>query len=562
MTEEFRACAIIPSHNHWRTIGPIVQALRAHDLPVFIVDDGSDEVTRDYLAALHQPSEEVRLRRFETNGGKGFAVKQGLRMAIAAGFTHAVQVDADGQHDITALPQLLAQARRYPQALITGTPVYDDSVPVGRAIGRWITHVWVWIETLSFRIADTMCGFRVYPLKAISRLLDSGEKIGNRMDFDIEIVVRLFWRGTPIVAMPVHVIYPPGNVSNFRLVKDNIRISAMHTRLVLSMLCRLPWILANRPPVLEPSRHWPRMAERGMYFGLRFLAGAYNLLGRRACILIMSPVVFYFYLTGSEQRKASRAFLRRAFAAKGEARAPTFWDGYRHFRDFAGRALDTFIGWVDGMPTGSLMRSESSALREAETDKRGALFIVAHVGNAELSRALIDEATRERLVVLVHTRHAENYNRLLREFRPAAAVNTFQVTELGPETAITLRERVEKGDWVVIAGDRTPLSNRGRVSSVPFLGSPAPFSQGPYILAALLECPVYTLFCIREGAQHRVYVEKFADKIDLPRQGREAALASYAAQFARKLEAYALLDPFQWYNFFDFWAEREGAKTT
>ncbi|PWC35979.1 glycosyltransferase family 2 protein [Azospirillum sp. TSO35-2] len=560
----FHACAVVPSHDHWRVVGAVVAALRAEGLPVFVVDDGSAEPARTVLAALHDPAGGVTVHRLAVNQGKGAAVMEGFRLARAAGFTHAVQVDADGQHDLAAVPRLLALARRHPHAVVTGRPVYDDSIPTGRAIGRWITHVWVWVETLSFRLRDTMCGFRVYPLAPVDSLLATGVAVGRRMDFDTEIMVRLFWRGTPVAELPVRVTYPPDNTSNFDTLRDNLRISWMHTRLVFTMLARLPSILANRPPPLDipppkgPS-HWAGLGERGLYWGLRFCAAAYRLFGRRGCMAVLAPIVLYFYLTGTEQRRVSRAFLARAFAAKGIARAPGWWDGYRHFLSFAGRALDTFAAWTGGMDAGTVEPAEVDALRVAEASAQGAVFIVAHVGNVDLSRALLDDAARRRLLVLVHTRHAENYNRVLREFNPEAAVNTFQVTEIGPDTAIALKERVEQGAWVVIAGDRTPVvvgggAAGGRVSAVPFLGEPAPFSQGPYILASLLECPVYLLFCRRDGDRHRLYAERLAERIELPRQRRADALAAYAAAFASSLERHTLADPFQWYNFFDFWA--------
>lgn len=557
MTASFRPCAIVPSYNHWKAAGAVIQRLRDIGLPVFIIDDGSDETARVALAALHRPGDSGALYRFDVNQGKGGAVIQGMRMAMQSGFTHAVQVDADGQHDLDAIAALLDLARRHPGALITGTPVYDETIPLGRAIGRWITHFWVWIETLSFQIPDSMCGFRVYPLGAIGRLMASGARIGRRMDFDIEIAVRLFWAGTPVVTLPVRVIYPPDNTSNFRMLRDNIRISLMHTRLVITMLFRWPALLRRRPARLEPRPHWPKLAERGFYFGLRFCAAAYRLLGRRGCLAVLAPVVLYFYLTGRAQRRASSDFLRRAFRARGETREPGFRDGYRHFLSFAARSLDTFIGWVGGLPADALVHEKAEALREAEGSPRGALFIVAHVGNVDVSRALLDAPTRARLNILVHTRHAENYNRLLREFNPAAAVNCFQVTELGPETAVLLKERVERGDWVVIAGDRTPIGS-DRTSLVPFLGEAAPFTQGPYILAHLLDCPVYTLFSLRRNGRYHVSIERFAERIVLPRQGRDAALAEYAAAFARRLESTAVQEPFQWYNFFDFWARHDG----
>ena len=547
----FRACALIPSHNHGQSAGAVIARLQQFGLPVFVIDDGSDEPARTELARLQGPG--VTLHRLAQNHGKGAAVVEGFQLALAQGFTHALQVDADGQHDLDALPHMLAMSQRWPEALITGQAVYDDSVPLGRKFGRWITHFWVWIETLSFRIPDTMCGFRIYPLPAVARLLASGATLGRRMDFDTEIAVRLFWVGTPVQSLPVKVIYPPDNISNFRMVADNVRISLMHTRLVMTMLVRLPAILRNRPPVLEESRHWSWLGERGAYLGLRFLVLVYRLLGRRGCITVMCPIVLYFYLRGGEQRRASRTFLARAFAQRGETHTPGFSDGYRHFLGFAASALDTFMAWTRGLPADALVRGEVGDLVEAEASARGAVFIVSHMGNNEVARALLDDATRQRLTLLVHTRHAENYNRLIRTFRPDAAFDLMQVSELGPESAIALRERIEAGQWVVIAGDRTPVSGQAHTSRAPFLGRLAPFSHGPYVLAALLDCPVYTLFCLREGRQYRLDVREFAARIDLPRSGRREALAAHAARFAQILETAALKAPLQWYNFFDFW---------
>lgn len=550
MISTFRPCAIVPSHNHARAVPAIVATLVAQGLPIFVIDDGSDAATRAALAALANPGKGVQVARLDPNQGKGGAVGHGFQLAMAAGYTHALQIDADGQHDIAEAPRLLQLARDHPASLVTGIPVYDRSVPLGRAVGRYATHIWVWIETLSLQIRDSMCGFRVYPLGAVADLYAAGETIGRRMDFDTEIMVRLFWRGVPVIEHPVAVTYPKGNISNFDLWRDNLRITAMHTRLFFGMLRRVPAILRNRR---GRPLHWAWLTERGAYWGLRVWTAIYRLLGRRACLALMAPVVGYFYLTGSAQRQASRDFLSRAYTMRPDPRwQPTFRNGLKHFMSFAGRALDTFIGWTGDMPPDLIRPGKVADLEIAERDPRGALFIIAHVGNVDLARALLDAETRQRLLVLVHTRHAENYNRLLREYRPEAAVNVRQVTDLGPEAAVDLKERVERGSWVVMAGDRVPVKSE-RVVQLPFLGSEAPFSQGPYILASLLECPVYTLFCVRRGDHFVLDVEKLADHVLLPRGAREAAVRHYAGIFTARLERYALQDPLQWYNFFDFW---------
>ncbi|TWT13695.1 glycosyltransferase [Reyranella sp. CPCC 100927] len=550
-------CAIIPSHNHHAAMRGIVDVLRQIGLPVYVIDDGSAEPAASVLAALHDPTGGVTVIRLPDNRGKGVAVVEGFRAAIAAGFSHALQVDADGQHDLGAVSRMIELATEHPTALVSGAPVFDGSAPMGRRIGRWFTHIWVFIETLSFRITDSMCGFRIYPLAAVEKLLRE-ESTGRYMDFDTDIMVRLFWRGTPPLMVPVRVVYPVGNTSNFDLWRDNVRISIMHTRLVGTMLLRLPRILAHRPPRVGTATHWASLGERGLYWGLRLCAVAYRLLGRRGCLVMMAPAVLYFLATGREQRRASHAFLTRAFTVKGTARRPGLKDSYRHFSAFAARALDTFIGWTGGLSPDAITWADRDAVARFTDDPSGGLVIVSHFGNAELSRALLDKPTRDRLVILVHTWHAQNYNRVLREFRPDAAVNTVEVTQIGPDTAIALKEHVEAGRRVVIAGDRVPIQSADRTSRVPFLGAPAGFSQGPYILAALLDCPVWLLFCQREGGRYVLHVERFTDRVVLPRGQRTQALAAYAEQYARRLQAHALGDPYQWFNFFDFWADRTG----
>jgi predicted LPLAT superfamily acyltransferase len=548
-----RICAIVPSYNHTSVIGDVIANLRHLGLPVFVIDDGSDATAAEALAALDNHALDVRVTRFPVNRGKGQAVREGFRLAHEAGFTHALQVDADGQHDLAALPRMLEIAERHPDALVTGHAVFDRSVPLSRRIGRWITHLWVFVETLSFQIADSMCGLRVYPLEPLIAVIGS-EPIGDRMDFDTGLIVRLWWRGVPVAMVPVRVTYPPGNVSNFRLWQDNLRITKMHTGLVFGMLGRLVRGRIKRPRRLDAVTHWGSLGELGIAFGIRFCVIVYRLIGRRGCLVIMAPIVTYFYLAAGDRRRASRRFLERAFAAAGVSRQPNTLDGLRHFMQFAERILDTFIAWTGGMKPDAIEPADPASLAALVGDPRGGVLIVGHLGNTDISRALLDPATRARLLVLMHTDHAANYNRILRELSPDSAVNVLRVTDIGPDTAINLRDRIEQGCWIVIAGDRTPVRGQARVTRVPFLGALAPFSQGPYVLAALMECPVWLLFCRKVDGRHRLFVERFAERIVLPRQARDAALADHAAHYATRLQAHAIADPFQWYNFYDFWA--------
>ncbi|AAV80975.1 glycosyltransferase family 2 protein [Idiomarina loihiensis] len=239
-------CFLIPIYNHDKTITATVERLLPYELPIIIVDDGSNDHTKEVLATLAEEHKSlVLLHTLPENSGKGGAVMAGFHVAAEEGFTHALQIDSDGQHDSNDIPEFLALSKQNPGALISGYPQYDESMPTSRRIGRKITHFWVHIETLSMQIKDTMCGFRVYPLYQTVGLIKR-RHIGTRMDFDIEIMVRLYWAGTPVLFIPTKVIYPQGGQSHFRALQDNLKISWLHTRLFFGMLPRIPLILLRR----------------------------------------------------------------------------------------------------------------------------------------------------------------------------------------------------------------------------------------------------------------------------------------------------------------------------
>ncbi|MCG6539520.1 glycosyltransferase family 2 protein [Pseudomonas sp. KSR10] len=240
----FKPCAVVPVYNHERSLPSVVRALLAEDLHCVLVDDASRPAAAQVIDELAQhPS--VHLLRHDENQGKGAAVASGLREAYRLGFSHALQVDADGQHDLEGVALFLDRASQAPDALVCGYPEYDSSVPKSRLYGRYLTHVWVWINTLSLSIRDSMCGFRVYPLQPTLALLDS-TTLGQRMDFDTEILVRLHWREQPMVWLPTRVHYPADGISHFRLWRDNLLISSMHARLFGGMLLRAPALLRRR----------------------------------------------------------------------------------------------------------------------------------------------------------------------------------------------------------------------------------------------------------------------------------------------------------------------------
>ncbi|MFF7707614.1 glycosyltransferase [Pseudomonas sp. NPDC007930] len=244
-----KPCAVIPVYNHERAVPAVVHALLAEGLPCVLVDDASHAPCASVLDALAaQPN--TWLVRLPANQGKGGAVMAGLREAQRLGFSHALQVDADGQHDLADVRRFISASAERPGALICGYPQYDASVPKGRLYARYLTHVWVWINTLSLSIPDSMCGFRVYPLAPVLAMLAQA-RLGRRMDFDPEVLVRLHWRNQPMHWLQTRVHYPSDGVSHFRPFEDNVLISRMHARLFFGMLLRWPAILWRR---LAPGR--------------------------------------------------------------------------------------------------------------------------------------------------------------------------------------------------------------------------------------------------------------------------------------------------------------------
>ncbi|WP_407331334.1 glycosyltransferase [Enterovibrio sp. 27052020O] len=550
----YNPCFLIPCYNHGATIGEVVTALHAFSLPVVIVDDGSDNQTKQQLA-LVEKNTDVHLHTLQENQGKGGAVMAGMRKAAELGFTHALQIDADGQHDLTAVPELIAASTANPLSLISGCPVYDESVPKSRLYGRYITHFWVMIETLSTSIKDSMCGFRAYPLAQTLVVIEQSSP-GQRMDFDIEIMVRMYWEGIDIRFIDIRVIYPEGGLSHFDALRDNVRISKMHTMLFFSMLPKIPRLLAMKK---NKNAHWSRRKERGTILGIKILLSIYRILGRKAFSLLLRPVMVYYWLTGKAARSASEDFLRRVGEYSQQHNLPETPNltSYRHLVSFGETMMDKLAAWQGDFDESHLTISGAEHFQRIVAEKRGAIMIGSHLGNIELCRALSRRHTKVKINALVFTEHAEQFNRVMDEVNPNSSVNLLTVSNLGPDTAIMLQQKIDQGEWIVIVGDRTSVTREGRVVMADFLGQPAPFPQGPFVLAAVLKAPVFLLFGIREegcnSPHFNVYFEPFYDPILLPRGKREEALQEVVERYAKRLEHHTLKVPLQWYNFFNFW---------
>ena len=554
MSVTFRPCVLIPCYNHGAMMASVLARLAPFDLPCLVVDDGSDETTRRTLEALAADRPQVTLLRLAENSGKGAAVMQGLKACADRGFTHAVQVDADGQHAIEDIPKLLALAERHPDALISGQPVYDDSIPRSRLYGRWITHVWVWIETLSLQLKDSMCGFRVYPIAPVMRLA-AGTPLGRRMDFDTEVMVRLYWQGNTSYFLPTRVTYPPDGVSHFDALKDNVRISLMHTRLFLGMLPRIPSLLMRRR-----SQHWAQQQEVKGLWGMRLMLRVWQLLGRKAFTILLWPVTAVYWLTARAARQASQQWLTRVktVMAQRQMPQPVRLNSFSHFLRFGHAMLNKVASWRGEMKLHrDLVFAPGAQEALGLDDPQGKLLLASHLGDVEACRALAQREGAKTINALVFSDNAQRFKQVMEEMAPQAGIHLMPVTDIGPETAILIKEKLDRGEWVAIVGDRIAVTpQRGgswRVIWSEFMGQPAPFPQGPFILASLLRRPVVLIFALCQQGKLTLHCEPFADPLLLPRGERQQALQQTVDRYAQRLEHYALLSPLDWFNFFDFW---------
>ncbi|OTG85228.1 glycosyltransferase family 2 protein [Acinetobacter sp. ANC 4648] len=247
----FKYGFIIPVYNHPHYLVALLQSLAPFKLPIVMVNDGSEAQCTQILRELAAQYTDIVLVEHAQNQGKGQAVVTGLRTAEQMGLSHTLQLDCDGQHDWNDIAKFLEISQQNPNAMVIGQPIFDDTVPKGRLYGRYATHIWVWINSLSFEIKDSMCGFRVYPLKPTLAVLNSA-KFQAGMGFDSEILVRLKWENISFLNVPTKVIYPEHGISHFNLWRDNWGISKVHSRLFAGMLLRLPKLIRHK---IQSSTH-------------------------------------------------------------------------------------------------------------------------------------------------------------------------------------------------------------------------------------------------------------------------------------------------------------------
>lgn len=304
---------------------------------------------------------------------------------------------------------------------------------------------------------------------------------------------------------------------------------------------------------MNEQKHWSQEQENTSTLGIRVLLGIFRLGGRALFHLSLWPVVVFFWLTVSRSRNASRAYLQQMARFTGTS-AP-FLGSLRHLMRFSDTILDKILA-----VSGSFGPQDLNVVNADEilNDARGGIIVTAHTGCVELCQAMSEtQQARRRLHVLVHTVHAVRFNNLIRKINPQFAVNHIEVTSIGPQTAVELSSFIERGDWIVIVADRTPIGSSSTIN-ISFLGKKAPFAAGPFILAHVLGCPAWSMICTRETspasrARYRVEFSKISEPRPVSRHERNAAIAEMAERWVKTLERALTASPLDWFNFFDFW---------
>lgn len=309
----------------------------------------------------------------------------------------------------------------------------------------------------------------------------------------------------------------------------------------------------------QKKTHWANLNEVSFVTGMRVLFWIYRWCGRWPFRIVLYPVLAWYVLTQSKARRASQSYLQQV-----QQTMATSTDTYpivasnvggvmRHFASFAEMILDKMLLWGGFFKVNEVGYFGQDQLHQHILQKKGAVLMCSHLGNIDMCRVLSRRYPEVKLTILVHTKHAESFNRMMGKINADSQLDLLQVTEMTPATAILLAERVAQGGFVVIAGDRVPVSPQPRVTTAPFLGKPAAFPVGPYVLASILRCPIYLLFSLPVDGVPQVHFELLCESVNPTRSERDRLFQSLATDYAERLGYFCQRAPYQWFNFYDFW---------
>ena len=306
------------------------------------------------------------------------------------------------------------------------------------------------------------------------------------------------------------------------------------------------------------ARHWTQRKEIKNKTGINILLGVMRIFGPRVVKIVVIPVAFYYFLVSAETRQASRGYLKRIETlSRGEQSASTF-QVYRHILSFSQSMVDRMYAWRCGLPESEFLSHDFELLNYAlSAQSGGAVILVSHLGNFDLAISRSYMSPDKTFNVVMNTKHSQTYNQFREKMFHDEQIRFIDPDDITPLAMVDLSDRIGRGEILVIAADRASSVNNKSTVAVEFLGEDANFPIGPYVLAHLLDVPVYTLYAIVTKGKVLIDFKLFAQRIKLSRVDRGEALSSHAQTYANNLQQHCLQYPLQWYNFFDFWAKHD-----
>ena len=298
---------------------------------------------------------------------------------------------------------------------------------------------------------------------------------------------------------------------------------------------------------------WSQLKEQGGSWTLSLTLWLYRYAGRWLCKYIMYVVMLWYWLFAKTARRASLQYLRNLHDAAAEQspfrHRPGLWHSYLHFMQFGHAILAKLAAWMGHIPEHSLHLEGHTHFQQHY--QRGAIIVVSHFGNIEMLRAVKSEHV-QKINVLVYQQHVTQFNQLLKRINPRSSINLISVDNMGIDTAMRLQDKLDQGEWLIVAADRIPLQSQ-RVEQVAFFNQVAAWPQGAWMLAQLLKVPVLAVFCYQQERQINVHIHKLSDEVNFSRSQRQAQMHALTSEYVTLLEAYCKRSPYQWFNFYNFW---------
>ncbi|MCU4493527.1 acyltransferase [Acinetobacter guillouiae] len=301
------------------------------------------------------------------------------------------------------------------------------------------------------------------------------------------------------------------------------------------------------------TKRWSELKEKGGMLPLMLMLCFYRFGGRFLCKLMLYFIIMWYWIFSRTARQASLLYLQKLhhFAQEKSpfSHQPNMSHSYIHLMTFGECILDKIEGWLGKVAEEKLILHGHAHFRE--NYKKGAIIVVSHFGNIELLRAIKSDH-QQKINVLVYQKHASKFNEFLKKLNQKADVHLISVDELGVDTAILLQEKLDQGEWIIVAADRVPVQSQ-RVENLKFLADESAWPQGPWILASLLKVPILAVFCYRKQDNFHVHIHSIAQKLNFPRQTRNQAIAEVIQRYVQLVEQHCVDAPYQWFNFYNFW---------